>query len=255
MTLQQLKAKIEGLPDIENNLKIYRQWFERSPRRVLRLPLKKYGLNSKKVLDFGSAFGSSLIHFGKGSIGIELNKKYVFFAQSVGLPIFPINIFDEEFDFRIANNEFDAIWCCAVLEHMDAPYSALISLRRKLKDEGLIFVTVPIIPKYKFAENLLRKIIKLTYGHSELSYTSSDHVNAFSKKTIEFMVTRAGFEVIETSIFFASDQRLNALINVIFKENWDMVTVVGRKIANFQYHAKASRTINESQNVVNELME
>lgn len=255
MTLQQLKEQINSLANREVYAKIYRQWFERSPRRVLRLPLKKYGLNSKKVLDFGSAFGSSLIHFGEGSIGIELNREYILFAQDVGLPIFPINIFSEEFDSKIANNEFDAIWCCAVLEHMDSPHSALINLRRKLQDGGLIFVTVPIIPKYNFAETILKKIIKFTYGHSELSYTSSDHVNAFSKKTIEFMVMRAGFEVIETNIFFASDMRLNALINLIFNENWDMVTVVGRKIANYQYHEKASRTINESQIVVNKLLD
>src|SRR3990167_11522554 len=116
----------------EETQKIWEKYFLFMPMKLV-LPLVKYRLDKKKVLDVGSAWGEFLIHFGPGSKGIEVNDEEAEFSRSLGLDIEQYNIEDE---WREAENVFDAVWFSNVLEHVVAPHAVLRNFHKTLKSAG-----------------------------------------------------------------------------------------------------------------------
>ncbi len=211
----------------EETEKIWEKYFRFIPLK-LQLPLKKYGLNNKKVLDVGSAWGEFLIHFGVGSKGVEVNNEEAWFSRAIGLNVEHYNIEDE---WREAENSFDAVWFSNVLEHMIAPHAVLRNFHKTLKPGGLLFVRVPTIP----SNRLLITLNKLLLGF--LSYKAEQHVNAFTRRTLEFTIERAGFEILESNVFVPPIGWLNFLLNPFLKDTLSFVTVVARKVE-FSYSEK-----------------
>lgn len=207
--------------------KIWEKYFRFMPIK-LALPLRKYYLNSKKVLDIGSAWGEFLIHFGPGSKGIEVLPELVKFSRAVGLTVSEYNFEDE---WREEQESFDAIWCSNVLEHVVAPHLLLRRFHDTLKDNGIIFIRVPTIPS-----NLLYlKLDRLLLGF--LGYEAAQHINAFTRKTVEFTIERAGFKIIESNIFLPENRMLNKILNPFLKDAISFITIVAAK-APFKYHQK-----------------
>lgn len=211
----------------EETQKIWEKYFRFIPIKLV-LPLAKYRLDSKKVLDIGSAWGEFLIHFGSGSKGIEVLPESVKFSRAIGLYIDEYNFEDE---WREKSEAFDAIWCSNVLEHVVAPHLLLRQFHDTLKPNGLVFIRVPTIP----SNWLYLKLNKLFLGF--LGYEAVQHINAFTRRTIEFTVERAGFKMIESNIFFPQNPILNKILNPVLKDAISFTTVVGRKI-HFEYHKK-----------------
>lgn len=195
---------------------LWEKYFRFLPLK-LAMPLKKYNLDKKRVLDIGSAWGEFLIHFGPGSKGIEILPESVKFSRSLGLNVDEYNFEDE---WREDNESFDAIWCSNVLEHVVSPHQLLRRFHSALKDDGLIFVRIPTIP----SNWLYLKINKLLLGF--LGHEALQHINAFTRKTAEFTIERAGFKIIESSAFLP-----------ILKDACSFITVVAQKIP-FQYPQK-----------------
>jgi len=213
--------------DFESTKKIWEKYFRFLPLK-LALPLQKYELKKKKVLDVGSAWGEFLIHFGLGSKGIEILPEAVKFSKSIGLNVDEYNFEDE---WREELDSFDVIWCSNVLEHVFSPHQLLRNFHKTLKENGLIFIRVPIVP----SNWLYLKLNKFFLGF--LGYEALQHINAFNKKTIEFTIERAGFKIIESNIFLPNNKFLNKLFNPIFKNAFSFITVVAQKIP-FQYPLK-----------------
>lgn len=194
----------------------------------LQLPLKKYDLGKKKVLDVGSAWGEFLIHFGSGSKGIEINDREIAFSRAIGLNVDQYNIEDEWYEVPAS---FDAIWCSNVLEHIVAPHKLLRQFYKTLKTEGLVFIRVPTIP----SNGLYLKLNKLFLGF--LGYEALQHINAFTRRTLEFTIERAGFTIIESNIFIPPLNWLNSLLNPFLKDVISFITAVARK-SEFSYPDK-----------------
>jgi len=213
--------------------KIWEKYFRFVPMK-LALPLRKYNLNNKKVLDIGSAWGEFLIHFGNGSKGIEVLPESVKFSRAIGLDIGEYNFED---DWREEQEAYDAIWCSNVLEHVVAPHLLLRHFHNTLKSDGLIFIRVPTIP----SNWLYFKLNKLLLGF--LGYEAVQHINAFTRKTAEFTIERAGFKIVESNIFIPENKMLNKVLNPILKDAASFITVVGRKIP-FEYHQKRPEIYN-----------
>jgi len=224
-----LKEKIfKSSPlDFESTRKIWEKYFRFMPLK-LALPLEKYHLDKKKVLDVGSAWGEFLIHFGPGSKGIEVLPESVKFSRAIGLNVDEYNFEDE---WREDSKSFDAIWCSNVLEHVVAPHQLLRRFHNTLREKGLIFIRVPTVPSNWF----YLKLNKIFLGF--LGYEALQHLNAFTRKTIEFAIERAGFKIIESNIFLPKNKFLNKLFNPILKDGFSFITVVAQKIP-FQYSLK-----------------
>lgn len=207
--------------------RIWKKYFRFMPMK-LALPLKKYRLNNKKVLDIGSAWGEFLIHFGYGSKGIEVLPESVKFGRAIGLGIDEYNFED---DWREEPESYDAIWCSNVLEHVVAPHLLLRRFHDTLKPDGLVFIRVPTIP----SNWLYLKLNKLLLGF--LGYEAVQHINAFTRRTVEFAIERAGFKIVESNIFIPENKILNIIFNLLLKDAFSFITVVGQKVT-FEYDQK-----------------
>ena len=76
-----------------------------------------------------------------------------------------------------------------------------------------------------------------------LGYEAVQHINAFTRRTIEFTIERAGFKILESNIFIPKNKILNKIFNPVLKDTISFITVVGRKIP-FEYHQKRPDTHN-----------
>ena len=213
--------------DFSATEKIWEKYFQFMPMKLV-LPLRKYQLNNKKVLDIGSAWGEFLIHFGPGSKGIEVLPESVNFSRAIDLAVDEYNFEDE---WREKPESYDAVWCSNVLEHVVAPHLLLRRFHEALKPDGLIFIRVPTIP----SNWLYLKLNKLLLGF--LGYEAVQHINAFTRKTVEFTIERAGFKILESNIFLPENKILNKILNPFLKDMISFITVVGQKVP-FEYHQK-----------------
>ena len=194
---------------------------QKIPNRVI-LPLKKYHLNKIKVLDVGCGFGEYLQFFGEGSMGIDIKADRVQKASETGLRIVEGNI--EDIDrVDLPRNYFDAAWLSNVLEHVNSPHQTLTNVASLLKENGIIFIKIPLIPNMIFG-----KVYKFLTGKKKLGYLAATHKYAFTRKTAEFDIGRAGFEIIESSTFFPPNS-FHKLFDFLFKDMATTITIVARK--------------------------
>ena len=83
---------------------------------------------------------------------------------------------------------------------------------------------------------LVDRLIKRAIGHN--GYRASEHINAFTPRTLAFTLERAGF-VVEDAVFVAARGRpLLGLAEPIFREIGISVLAVARRDPAFTYPAK-----------------
>ncbi|MBU0515693.1 MAG: class I SAM-dependent methyltransferase [Proteobacteria bacterium] len=228
----------------DENERIFETVYAPGPRRALRPPLQQYGLGAARVLDVGCDYGQGLIHFGPGSMGIEVHATAADFAQGIGLPVLRGDLLDQGPANQIPAETFDAVWCYAVLEHLSAPHSALMFFRSRLKDDGLLFLGLPMMPVSRIFEPYARLISRLVHGRPmPMSYTAADHVNSFTPKTVRFMVERAGFEVTRQAGFVSARPLVNRAYNLLAGPARDVVVTVARKMTEWDYPPGSTRTL------------
>lgn len=192
------------------------------PNRV-KIPLQEYHLYKLKVLDVGCGSGAYLKFFGEGSMGIEIMPDRVERARKAGFRVVEGNIEDIA-GIDLPRNYFDAIWLSNILEHVVSPHQTLVNVSILLKEGGIVFVKIPLIPNILFGE-----IYKILAGKKKLGYKASTHLYAFNRRAAEFIVERAGFEVIESSAFFPPN-RFCKIFDFFFRDILPTITIVARKI-------------------------
>ncbi|MBU0516480.1 MAG: class I SAM-dependent methyltransferase [Proteobacteria bacterium] len=231
----------------QENQAIFERHFRNAPRRWLRLPLVKYGLGDKKVLDVGCSFGEALIFFGPGSRGVDIHARAVQFARGLGLSALQGDFLDPGVLEKIPPRSFDAVWCSQVLEHVAAPHDALLAMRSRLKPGGLLLLGLPPIPHWRWAEAMGRVILRLFFGRpTPLGYTAEDHIYAFTRRTSRFLLERAGFQVIEQAAFVSRRPAVNRLFNVLCRPAVDRLVTVARQIPDWKYPPKSTRRLTET---------
>jgi SAM-dependent methyltransferase len=220
-----------GCYDQQENQRIYDKWFAPGPRHQFQAVNRKYHLTDKVVCDIGCGYGMNLLYCQPGSYGIEVDQYAVNFARSIGIAI-------HEIDFMLDRTDelpkVDAVWCSALLEHVESIHIFLRKLSIILRPGGLVAIyvpTVPLLPQLKYIPKLKR--------HAT-GYKYSDHINAFTPSTLQFFCERAGYETLEVSPFipgplavFNHVPLLNRLIGG--------VTFVGHKITDWDYPHDAAR--------------
>lgn len=214
------------------NTRIYEKWFSSGPRYQFQAVDRKYGLADKVICDIGCGYGMNLVYAQPGSYGIEVDRYAADFARSIGLTIEERDFLHESVDDL---PKVDAVWCSAVLEHVESVHLFLRKMALILKPDGLVAIfvpTIPLIPQLKHVPKLSR----FTSGH-----LYSDHINAFTPSTLRFFCERAGFETLDVSPFMPSVfgfanhiPLLNRLV--------DGVTYVGCKVPDWEYPQGATRT-------------
>ena len=127
----------------EENQRIYDKWFATGPRHQFQAVNRKYNLTDKVVCDIGCGYGMNIIHCQPESYGIEVDKYAVDFARSIGLTVHKRDFLHDSIDDL---PKVDAVWCSAVLEHVESIHIFLRKMALLLKPNGLLVIFVPTIP-------------------------------------------------------------------------------------------------------------
>jgi len=153
--------------------------------KTFREMLNKYDLKSKKVLDIGCGLGQYLVNFGSGSVGLTSTLSEVEYGKNNNINIIKGNA---ELIDGFGLGVYDAIWANNLIEHILSPHSFLIKLKKVSSDKTILILGVPVFPFPLF-------LLKLKRFKGSLA---SNHINFFTKKTLEKTIEQAGWEILES---------------------------------------------------------
>ncbi len=181
--------------------------------------LRKYNRPHSRVLDVGCGNGIMSLNLGREGFnvtGIDVSEKAI--AKAKAKNSYP-NVHFECLSaeaLMAQNDSYEFIICSEVLEHLENPADLLSKIRRMLKDDGKLIVTVPngkgpretlvtrptlyVREHNKGLWNLMNKT-KSVLGFSGTTVQSNadnlDHIQFFSKKDLLSLSIKTDFEIID----------------------------------------------------------
>lgn len=190
--------------------------------------------SSDKVLEIGSGGGAALRFIQ--SAGCEY---YPLDISSFNLKkikeknirnVFPVS--GDTYSLPFNDDSFDFIILSEVLEHLAEPVTALTEIKRVLKKEGRLVVSVPYNEK-------------LTYQiciHCNKPTPTNAHLHSFNEERLNLMINAAGLIPLKTS--FCMNKIVNRLhFNLIFKSLPFSVWKIFDRVFNFIINKPASLII------------
>ena len=148
--------------------------------------IKKY-IEPNNLCDIGTGEGVFLLELKKQGykniIGIEPNKKAVFFAKSRGLKVFEASL-DKIPDIIIRDNNIHTITLFHVIEHLENPRKALEMIYNNLSIGDYLIIETPNDKAYSF--------LKAKYEHP-LIY--QEHLFYFDTKNLILLLESIGFKI------------------------------------------------------------
>ncbi|HEX8619579.1 MAG TPA: class I SAM-dependent methyltransferase [Thermoanaerobaculia bacterium] len=166
--------------------------FEGSSHRILIDLIHRHARRGGTLLDLGAAggeLGSAVREHFSRTLGFEYNVDCVGdlcgrFDQVV--------VADLERVKSLPSN-VDAIVLADVLEHLRSPATALALVRKALRDDGRVFISVPNIANVTVRLGLLAGI----FEYRDRGILDHTHLRFYTKRTIRREVENAGFRIIE----------------------------------------------------------
>ncbi len=161
------------------------------PARHLHHQLAAAGIQRGRFLDVGCATGQLIYHmarFGWQTTGIDVNPDAVAVARANGLDVAEGALEDQSF----ADAFFDVIHMGDVLEHLQRPQQALLTVHRLLRPGGLLVLRTPNAD-CGFARASLR--LSQWLGLPWVWSTAPYHLHEFSPESLSQLLDSAGIEV------------------------------------------------------------
>jgi 2-polyprenyl-3-methyl-5-hydroxy-6-metoxy-1,4-benzoquinol methylase len=171
-----------------------------------------------KILEVGAAYGETLYYLKQNGIA----------AEAVGVDIFedtknkqnykPLDRFIfgdiEKIELPEYNQYFDLILLPDVLEHLFEPKSVLETLKKYLREDGKIIISMPNIRYYSA---LYKIVFKGDFKYEESGIFDYTHVRFYCRKNIQELLETAGYTILkqESSIKNYQGKSLSKLINLI----------------------------------------
>ncbi len=164
-------------------------------QRKLREALRNIPAGSR-VLDAGCGqgeFSDYLVQLGYQVIGVDISEVAVEKArQNVPQGHFEVTPLGAALPF--AAEQFAAIWCTEVLEHLFDVHAALAELNRVLCPNGLLVLTTPY-------HGLIKNLAIAVAGFEHHYDPSISHIRFFTRQSLGACLQRAGFRVEKWSGF------------------------------------------------------
>jgi GT2 family glycosyltransferase/tetratricopeptide (TPR) repeat protein/2-polyprenyl-3-methyl-5-hydroxy-6-metoxy-1,4-benzoquinol methylase len=101
---------------------------------------------------------------------------------------------DAAIDFP--EQSFDCVICADVLEHLRSPEAVLLKIRRWLAPDGTLVASIPNVAN----QAVIRSLLEGNWTYESAGLLDQDHVRFFTRREIEKMLFRAGFEVRELRV-------------------------------------------------------
>jgi SAM-dependent methyltransferase len=161
-------------------------WFVSHKRLLLKL-IENTGKRLPAILDVGAGTGGKLFELGNigKAVGVDVSEKAVDFCRRRGLS--NVSQCPAE-NIAHPDKSFDLVVCMEVLEHVVNPVQVLGELKRVLKDDGKLILSVPAF--------------KLLWSQHDEALC---HLRRYEKKTIAADLLEAGFRIEKIGyLFFVS---------------------------------------------------
>jgi 2-polyprenyl-3-methyl-5-hydroxy-6-metoxy-1,4-benzoquinol methylase len=153
-------------------------------RHKLRFRFIKKFIKSGKLFDLGAGWGHFMLagkELGYDVYGVEIAEQpYLYCVNDLKLPVDHIDFFQMD-----GSRKFDLITMWDVLEHIDHADVFLKKCAELTQQGGYLFLQVPQIDSY-FAKR----------HRDSWKMMGLDHVNYFSKKTMQTLLERNGYELV-----------------------------------------------------------
>lgn len=169
------------------------EWWEMSYRDYYQMFEKNCPNGGKRLLEIGSGPGYFLKcgkELGWDVVGIEPSKQAYDYSQKFGVKV--VN------DFFSENNtdeygKFDVLYMNTVVEHVPDPISLIKATRNLLNSGGIICIIAP--NDYNPLQNILRENL----GYDPWWVVPDHHINYFDFESIQKLVEKFGFEIVEST--------------------------------------------------------
>ncbi|MFZ4678622.1 MAG: class I SAM-dependent methyltransferase [Flavobacterium sp.] len=171
-----------------------------------------------RVLEVGAAYGETLYYLKENGIA----------AETVGIDLFedtknkqnykPTDKFIfgniEELELLEYDNYFDIILLPDVLEHLFEPKGALSKLKKCLKNDGNMIVSMPNIRHYSAFKQIF---LKGDFRYEESGIFDYTHTRFYCRKNIQELLESSGYKVLkqESSIKNFKGKSITKAINLI----------------------------------------
>ena len=163
-----------------------------------------------KLLDIGCGIGYFLVEAKKRGwevYGTEYTDNAIEICRNAG-----INMKQGKLDSSLYENEsFDIVTSFEVIEHINNPLEEIKNIHQVLRKGGLFYFTTP---NFNSVERLILK-----GEYNVIDYP--DHLSYYTKKTINYLLTRNGFKKKRLQTTGISFTRIKTSLN---KKNVDFMT-------------------------------
>ncbi|NQS99802.1 MAG: glycosyltransferase [Candidatus Omnitrophica bacterium] len=161
-------------------------WWFLSHRNLAMRLTKSLNIANPNILDLGTGTGANLVSFSKlgQTHGIDISEQAVAYCRRRGLNNVTRSAVDQ---ITFQDKSFDIITCLDVLEHLADPQETLREMKRVLKNQGKIIITVPAL-------------MMLWSQHDE----ALGHLRRYQKKTLLADLQEAGLRTERMGYFFFS---------------------------------------------------
>ena len=192
----------------------------------------KYAGDRKDLLNLIPQTVSSVLDVGCGEGGlgkllrerspnveisaIEINKKAAKEAAGYYNELVICDIQKDVLPFK--EGDFDCIVCGDVLEHLYDPWSVLVVLKKFLKSDGLLIVSLPNIRYYRILREL---VFRGNWTYKSSGILDWSHIRFFTSKEMKKMFESAGLNIQRTTPVIGGSKdmkRLNKLFRGRFND-------------------------------------
>lgn len=184
---------------VENSEKSnYRNKIDRfSSHSIIIQALEKLSLSSKQILDIGCYRGDLLnrlreaSEFSNGYSGADLTNNLDTKFEDIDFIKCDLN--DKELDKVFKNKVFDVVILADILEHLVDPWDAILNLKKIIKSDSFIAISLPNSGHWFFR-------FKVLFG--QIDYESNGlfdrtHLRFFTKKTAKELILNKGYKISE----------------------------------------------------------
>ena len=148
---------------------------------------------AQQILELGCGYGATgealKLRQGASVIGLELNPEAAAVAETCLDEVVVADL--DSYRFPWAADSFDAVVAGDIIEHLKDPWRVLHEVRRLLKPNGQVVISIPNIANHDIIEQLANGV----FNYTDAGLLDRTHLHFFTRKTFASTLMDAGLQV------------------------------------------------------------